>query len=95
MVPRLFEAGEVIGDFKHEHNYRHRHSARGYVTPGRVRRTMRTYPPPSAAVIGVSRAHRGGTVFSGADRVGLATSRSTTSAKPANPGAAAMSAAMR
>jgi putative transposase len=29
----LFEARVVIGDFKHEHNQRHRHSALGYRTP--------------------------------------------------------------
>ena len=29
----LLEARVVIGDFKHEHNYRHRHSALGYRTP--------------------------------------------------------------
>ena len=28
----LFEARVVIGDFKTEHNYRHRHSALGYRT---------------------------------------------------------------
>ena len=29
----LFEARVVIGDFKEEHNTRHRHSALGYLTP--------------------------------------------------------------
>ena len=29
----LFEARVVIGDFKHEHNHPHRHSALGYRTP--------------------------------------------------------------
>jgi len=29
----LLEARVVIGDFKHEHNRRHRHSALGYLTP--------------------------------------------------------------
>ena len=29
----LIEARVVIGDFKHEHNRRHRHSALGYLTP--------------------------------------------------------------
>jgi transposase InsO family protein len=29
----LFEARVVIGDFKAEHNHRHRHSALGYMTP--------------------------------------------------------------
>ena len=29
----LLEAQVVIGDFKHEHNTRHRHSALGYLTP--------------------------------------------------------------
>jgi len=29
----LLEARVVIGDFKHEHNTRHRHSALGYLTP--------------------------------------------------------------
>jgi putative transposase len=29
----LLEARVVIGDFKHEHNQRHRHSALGYLTP--------------------------------------------------------------
>ncbi len=29
----LIEAGVVIGDFKTEHNQRHRHSALGYRTP--------------------------------------------------------------
>ncbi len=29
----LFEARVVIGDFKDEHNHRHRHSALGYLTP--------------------------------------------------------------
>ena len=29
----LFEARVVIGDFKHEHNQRHRHSALGYEAP--------------------------------------------------------------
>jgi putative transposase len=29
----LREARVVIGDFKDEHNHRHRHSARGYLTP--------------------------------------------------------------
>ncbi len=29
----LFEARVVIGDFKDEHNHRHRHSALGYRTP--------------------------------------------------------------
>jgi transposase InsO family protein len=29
----LLEARVVIGDFKHEHNHRHGHSALGYLTP--------------------------------------------------------------
>ncbi|QBJ96845.1 transposase [Rhodococcus sp. ABRD24] len=29
----LLEARVVIGDFKHEHNTRHRHSSLGYLTP--------------------------------------------------------------
>lgn len=29
----LLEARVVIGDFKHEHNTRHRHSGLGYLTP--------------------------------------------------------------
>ena len=40
-------------------------------------------------------AHRGVTVFSGADRVVSAINRSTTSARPAKPGATDMSAATR
>ncbi|MFE9785819.1 integrase core domain-containing protein [Nocardia salmonicida] len=29
----MLEARVVIGDFKTEHNHRHRHSALGYLTP--------------------------------------------------------------
>ena len=31
--PTLLEARVVIGDFKDDHNHRHRHSALGYQTP--------------------------------------------------------------
>jgi putative transposase len=39
----LLEARVVIGDFKDEHNHRHRHSALSYLTPARVR--CQLYPP--------------------------------------------------
>ncbi|WP_108926106.1 hypothetical protein [Mycobacterium montefiorense] len=35
----LFEARVIIGDFKTEHNRRHRHSALGYRTPAEYRCT--------------------------------------------------------
>lgn len=41
----LLEARVVIGDFKHDHNHQHRHSALGYLTPGRVRCAMQPHPP--------------------------------------------------
>jgi putative transposase len=43
----FFEARVVIGDFKEEHNHRHRHSALAYDT-GRVRCPMQAHPLPLA-----------------------------------------------
>ena len=50
---------------------------------------------PTPVTTWVAAAHRGITVSSGADRVGLAAKRSTMSASPAKPGAADMSVATR
>ncbi len=36
----------VIGDFKHEHTQRHRHSALGYLTPAEHRCPMQPHPSP-------------------------------------------------
>ncbi|MEV4129306.1 integrase core domain-containing protein [Nocardia sp. NPDC049707] len=42
----LLEARVVIGDFKDEHNRRHRHSALGYLTPAEyAARCSRTHDP--------------------------------------------------
>ena len=42
----LLEARVVIGDFKHEHNARHRHSALGYLTPAEyAARCSHTHQP--------------------------------------------------
>jgi putative transposase len=47
----LFEARVVIGDFKHEHNYRHRHSALGYRTPAEYAAACRhTHTPVSCEI---------------------------------------------
>jgi putative transposase len=43
----LFEARVVIGDFKEEHNHRHRHSALGYRTPAEYAAACRWHPHPS------------------------------------------------
>ena len=40
----LREARVVIGDFKRDHSHRRRHSALGYLTPGRVCRGVQAYP---------------------------------------------------
>jgi putative transposase len=42
----LLEARVVIGDFKHEHNQRHRHSALGYLTATEHRCPMQPHPSP-------------------------------------------------
>ena len=42
----LFEARVVIGDFKEEHNHRHRHSALGYRTPAEYAAAMQAHPLP-------------------------------------------------
>jgi transposase InsO family protein len=42
----LLEARVVIGDFKHEHNCRHRHSALGYLTPAECAAPMQPHPSP-------------------------------------------------
>jgi putative transposase len=42
----LLEARVVIGDFKHEHNRRHRHSAPGLSNAGRVRCGLQAHPHP-------------------------------------------------
>jgi transposase InsO family protein len=42
----VLEARIVIGDFKHEHNTRHRHSALGYRTPAEYAATCRCSTPP-------------------------------------------------
>ena len=45
------EARVVIGDFKHEHNYRHRHSALGYLTPAEYAAACRCTHTPVACSI--------------------------------------------
>lgn len=55
----------------------------------------RLFEARAAVTAGMIAPHRGVAVFSGVDRVGLAAKRSTTSARPAKPGAADMSAATR
>ena len=40
----LFEARVVIGDFKDDHNHRHRHSALGYRTPPEYARPVEAHP---------------------------------------------------
>jgi len=47
----LFEARVVIGDFKHEHNQRHRHSALGYRTPAEYAAACRHTHTPVACEI--------------------------------------------
>ena len=47
----LFEARVVIGDFKHEHNNRHRHSALGYRTPAEYAAACRHTHTPVACSI--------------------------------------------
>jgi putative transposase len=47
----LFEARVVIGDFKHEHNRRHRHSALGYRTPAEYAAACRHTHTPAACEI--------------------------------------------
>ena len=47
----LFEARVVIGDFKHEHNQRHRHSALGYRTPAEYAAGCRYTHTPVACEI--------------------------------------------
>ncbi len=47
----LFEARVVIGDFKHEHNTRHRHSALGYRTPAEYAAACRCTHTPMACSI--------------------------------------------
>ncbi len=42
----LLEARVVIGDFKDEHNHRHRHSALGYLTPAEYAAPLQAHPPP-------------------------------------------------
>ena len=47
----LFEARVVIGDFKHDHNQRHRHSALGYRTPAEYAAACRhTHTPMTCAM---------------------------------------------
>ena len=47
----LLEARVVIGDFKHEHNRRHRHSALGYLTPAEYAAACRhTHHPVACAI---------------------------------------------
>ncbi|MEP6697408.1 MAG: integrase core domain-containing protein [Pseudonocardiales bacterium] len=48
----LLEARVVIGDFKAEHNQRHRHSALGYRTPAEYAATCRCTHTPVACTIG-------------------------------------------
>ena len=47
----LFEARVVIGDFKTEHNHRHRHSALGYRTPAEYAAACRHTHTPVACEI--------------------------------------------
>ena len=47
----LFEARVVIGDFKDEHNHRHRHSALGYRTPAEYAAPCRHTHTPVACEI--------------------------------------------
>ncbi len=47
----LFEARVVIGDFKTEHNHRHRHSALGYRTPAEYAAGCRCTHTPVACEI--------------------------------------------
>ena len=47
----LFEARVVIGDFKDEHNKRHRHSALGYQTPAKYAAACRCTHTPVACEI--------------------------------------------
>jgi transposase InsO family protein len=47
----LFEARVVIGDFKTEHNTRHRHSALGYMTPAEYAAACRCTHTPVACSI--------------------------------------------
>ena len=47
----LFEARVVIGDFKDEHNHRHRHSALGYRTPAEYAAACRCTHTPMACEI--------------------------------------------
>jgi transposase InsO family protein len=47
----LLEARVVIGDFKDEHNHRHRHSALGYRTPAEYAATCRCTHTPVACEI--------------------------------------------
>jgi putative transposase len=47
----LFEARVVIGDFKTEHNHRHRHSALGYRTPAEYAAACRCAHTPVACEI--------------------------------------------
>ena len=47
----LLEARVVIGDFKHEHNARHRHSALGYLTPAEyAARCSHTHHPVACEI---------------------------------------------
>lgn len=47
----LLEARVVIGDFKHEYNHRHRHSALGYLTPGEyAARCSHTHHPVACEI---------------------------------------------
>ncbi|WP_087072522.1 IS3 family transposase [Mycobacterium dioxanotrophicus] len=47
----LFEARVVIGDFKEEHNHRHRHSSLGYLTPAEYAAACRCTHTPVACEI--------------------------------------------
>ena len=47
----LFEARVVIGDFKDEHNHRHRHSSLGYRTPAEYAAACRCTHTPVACEI--------------------------------------------
>ena len=47
----LFEARVVIGDFKDDHNHRHRHSALGYRTPAEYAAGCRCTHTPVACEI--------------------------------------------
>jgi len=42
----VLKAPVVIGDYKHEHNQRHRHSALGYLTPADYTCPAQAHPSP-------------------------------------------------